>query len=736
MQDIETALAEIRVYRDGPVEHPFFVAVDDDQSYRRLKDETPMQAAAGTILRVSATCPGADVAPDLDAMTSTLRSAPGFKVLIGLGEYLTLLGRAELETQLSHFRDVLLEHGKVVVLCRGCRDALKRLAKEDPRFDSRRLCLLEESDNTLGMTLSPAGLNVGQLDGFRAALLAFEDGVPNVCVETELNFPNATIEVKRINTAYQAIRHLDPTFTVPEECGSSTQWTQLLNELMVHDTLSSVCNQHELTQYRPGTDYAQWLYFVALKARGTDRPYLSLVLDRTSTFAAFDENVLNVLLEVDPKEDNFNRLYEERKALIKNLSEADMAAFATRTKIKDTQRLHYLTDNTEVERKTIIECLATCDEMPLPYLTAHWPAMHHYLRDFAFNCGELSGQVRDYFARYKRQKVLNRLEPECLDRVATIARERQYNLLQTRDEVFDRIVKKQTVLFFVDALGLEFMGFIQARCAELSLRLDATVARANLPSITSMNKAFFENWPGRKVSIRDLDSLKHSGENGFDYQQTKLPIHLARELEIVDSVLERARTELASGDVRRVIIASDHGASRLVVVTGQELQYEVDNKGTHSGRCCAVCHLQGLESAAEENGYLVLADYGRFKGGRAASVEVHGGASWEEVMVPIIELTRLDHRISVTLVNNELIANYRTRPELTLFSTDDLSDVSVTLKGTRYTARKVDANRHSVVLEGVTRPGKYCAEVFEGVNLIGALDFVVRTGTGRENEML
>lgn len=736
MQDTETQLAEIRVYRDGPVAYPFFVAVDDVLSYRRLKDETPMQASTGAILRVSETCSRNDVAPDLDAVTSNIRYASGFSILIGLGEYLTLLGKTQLEETLTSLKDILLERGKVVVLCRGCRDILEKLSKEDPRFDSRRVCFHTPSDETLDMTLSPAGLNIGQLNGFKAALIAFEDGETHVCVQTQVNFPNAAIGIERISTAYQGVRHLDPTFGVPEACGSNAQWTQLLNDLVAKGNLQAAFEKHDFTRYRPGRDYPQWLYFIALKARGTDHPYLSFVLERTMAFDAFDENVLSGILEIDPKDSRFKSFYEERKTLIKALSEAELAAFSARTKIKDCKRLHYLTDNTEVERKAIIECLSGCSEIPSPLLATHWPAMHQYLRDFAFNCGELSGEVREYFARYKRQKVLNTLEPDCLARVAAIARERKYNLLQTRDEVLDRIAKQQTVLFFVDALGLEFMGFIQARCAELNLRLDAKVARANLPSITSMNKAFFDNWPGRKVSIRDLDALKHNGENGFDYQQTKLPIHLARELDIVDSVLQRAKTELSSGEVKKVIIASDHGASRLVVVNGQELQYEVDNKGTHSGRCCAACHLDGLESAAEENEYLVLADYGRFKGGRAASVEVHGGASWEEVMVPIIELTHLDHRASVTLVNNEIIANYRTKPELTLFSTDDLSNVAVTVKGTRYTAKKLDANLQTVVLDGVTRPGKYCAEVFEGVNLIGTVEFVVRTGTGRENELL
>jgi len=123
------------------------------------------------------------------------------------------------------------------------------------------------------------------------------------------------------------------------------------------------------------------------------------------------------------------------------------------------------------------------------------------------------------------------------------------------------------------------------------------------------------------------------------FENNVLPIHLAKELDIISGVIEKAATKLALRQYKRFLIVSDHGASRLAVLRRKEEQYETDTKGEHSGRCCKLFEPYDLPFAAEENGYLVLADYGRFKGSRAANVEVHGGASLEEVVVPIIELT-------------------------------------------------------------------------------------------------
>jgi hypothetical protein len=301
--------------------------------------------------------------------------------------------------------------------------------------------------------------------------------------------------------------------------------------------------------------------------------------------------------------------------------------------------------------------------------------------------------------------------------------------------VLEKINATNTCLYFIDALGVEFLGVIQAICAQMELRLRVEIARANLPTITSLNKDFYDNWMGEKVHIMELDEIKHKEKGGFDYQRTKLPIHLAKELDIIKSVLERAKTELNLRSSERVIITSDHGASRLAVINGQELKYDVDSKGTHSGRCCDACNLSGLEYATEENNYWVLADYGRFKGSRAASVEVHGGASLEEVVVPVIELTLINDKIEICLENPVITTSFRKKAEITLFSLNALDNISVVVGGKKYTAQKLDENRHKIIFPDIQRAGTYNADVFDDDNLIEKIEFTVRKEIAHENDL-
>lgn len=113
--------------------------------------------------------------------------------------------------------------------------------------------------------------------------------------------------------------------------------------------------------------------------------------------------------------------------------------------------------------------------------------------------------------------------------------------------------------------------------------------------------------------------IKHQGKENFDYEKTKLPIHLIRELEIVNDVIKSAFQKLKSGKYQKAIIVSDHGASRLAVIKENTMDFDVDSKGTHGGRCCAYsASLPKIETATVEDGYYVLAGYNRFKGGRKA----------------------------------------------------------------------------------------------------------------------
>ncbi len=166
----------------------------------------------------------------------------------------------------------------------------------------------------------------------------------------------------------------------------------------------------------------------------------------------------------------------------------------------------------------------------------------------------------------------------------------------------------------------------------------------------------------------------------------------------------------------------------------KEEKYDTDTSGEHSGRCCKLFHPNDLPFAAEENGYLVLADYGRFKGSRAANVEVHGGASLEEVVVPIIELSLKDSKITVKLVDETVIVDFRTGTEIKLFFNVPVQNVSAVVNGKSYQAMQTDSNHHTVKLPDTKRAGNYPADIYSGDDLIGQILIKAQGKSGKVND--
>ena len=106
--------------------------------------------------------------------------------------------------------------------------------------------------------------------------------------------------------------------------------------------------------------------------------------------------------------------------------------------------------------------------------------------------------MTEYFDAYKNQKITNTLEDDFLAKVEDFAQNRKYNRLPTRNEVIDRLDKTDTYLLWLDALGVEYLAFISNLVRTRGLSLSINIARSELPTITSMNRGFFDDWQGSK----------------------------------------------------------------------------------------------------------------------------------------------------------------------------------------------------------------------------------------------
>lgn len=735
----------VKKYLTSPVNTPYFLFISDGQ-YISAVDE--LSVLGLDFVPMSSFCYSSDKMPDIDGLLTYIEaadaSANGKKfVVTGLGEFLAIRGSDEASRTLSRLKDHNVGGAKVVLLLRGITSLIAEL-QSDPRFDSRRFSVVDKAECDLSFTLAAPSVGLPALSGFKAMLAELENGLcGHVVVSTAVNLDKAIFTIHKISNAYEGIKFSTRGFALARSCGNDDRWAELLTEInQSNGSLDEVFEKHDLGNNLEsdfyariaGSDYRNWLYFICLKSKATTlkNGYLRFVLDKTSRFEDFAGSVLNAIIDIQHMDHRFPSFYRERKDLVEKFPESDIADFVVNSRQVVPESIYKLTDGRRVEREEIIAWLSK--NGMIPQLEGIYPVLAAYLNKYVFKCDELADLLTAYFEAYKRQKLSNELEPAFLEKVDELALSRKFNRLPTRNEIIDSLDKSDTLLYWLDALGVEYLGLIEVLVQKRGLAMRVNIARAELPTITAINRDFFDAWQGRKEKNDELDDTKHKDAGGYNFTNNELPIHLAKELDIIAAMIDKAATELALRHCKRFLIASDHGASRLAVLRRKEEKYDTDTTGEHSGRCCRLFQPYDLPFAAEENGYLVLADYGRFKGSRAANVEVHGGASIEEVVVPVIELTLKDGSVKVKLIDETVTVDFRTGTEIKLFINSPMHDVSVILNGKPYSASQIDANHYSVKLPDIKRAGDYSADVYVGDNLIGNIMIRAKGKSGKVND--
>jgi hypothetical protein len=737
-------IASVKGYLESSVNTPPYFLFISDRQYKAVLEE--LSGLGLDFIPMSGFCSSEDKPPDVDRLITYIEAADVNAkrkkfVVTGLGEFLALLGKDKATFELSRLKDQNVGGTKVILLLRGLVSLIAGM-QSDLRFENRRYCIIDKAECDLSFTLADPSVGLSVLSGFKIMLTELENGrCGNVTVNTAVSLDKAIFTVHQISNAYEGIKFSTRGFALARSCGSDAHWVELLTELNQNNgSFDRVSEKHGLVRnlesdFYPriaGKDYRNWLYFICLKNKADtlQNGYLRFVLDKTNSFEDFIGNILNAIIEIPHTDKRYTSFYRERKVLVEKFPEPDIADFVVNNRQVVSESIYKLTDSTKAERQEIIAWLS--QNSFIPQIEYIYPVLAAYLKKYVFKCPELADLLTEYFEAYKKQKLYNELEPQFLEKVDELALSRKFNRLPTRDEIIDGMDKDDTFLYWLDALGVEYLGLIEDLAQKRGLSIRVNIARAELPTITSINRGFYDIWPeDRKKKNRELDDTKHKDAGGYNFINNELPIHLAKELDIITEMIDKAATELALRHCKRFLIVSDHGASRLAVLRRKEEKYNTDTTGEHSGRCCKLFQSYSLPFAAEENGYIVLADYGRFKGGRAANVEVHGGASLEEVVVPIIELSLKSGRVTVKLVDEVATIESSSGIEIKLFINTSIQDLNIIQNGKRYPVLRIDANHYSAKLPDIKKAGDYQIDVYTGDDLIGRVTINAQGKSGK-----
>lgn len=752
LKDINSCIEKVQqyLYRADITSYPYFINVESKECYIAIRDALEPLL---NVISVSHYCRSDDALPDMDNLMSDLRSATKNSLLIGFSQYLKLRGESLLNQNISKLKSLSTKNVKTVILCYQIERELQHELKNDLRLNNRIIFLKGNISPKPQFVFIKGILSNKNINNLNRGFKCFLQTQERICADTATIstiididvFKDSVCNVKLINNIFETIYLIDKNVysQLSAVDGTNDKWEYLVSKIELNGSFWGALEdeigeiekfERVFHKWNTFSDNQKWLYWLALKSFSRNNSYLSMAATCSTDITDFIKNIYNNILEYEYSDYNFKQVYMERKTLLNSVeSIRDITSFCALAESKKKNKIYFLTDITDIEKKEIVKCL--CDNMFTKkqindILEFIYPELWRYLLPFNFNKPLLD----NYFQDYKYQKLTNKIYPEFLELVNRNAENRDFNYeLPTRIEKFEKINRDNSLIYFFDALGVEYMGYITNKCNELGLEMKSSICRANLPSITSCNKDFLE-YIDEPINIKKLDEVKHDGEGDFDFKKTQYPIHIPKELEIIDEVLKNALTKLLS--YSKVIIVSDHGASRLVVINKQQYNFDVNSKGTHGGRCCEYSkEIQQVKYATEESGYYVLASYDRFKGGRAASVETHGGATLEEVVIPIIELTMKNSQIHIRFSEKEIVTSYKKKAELVLVSSCALKNVSVKIDEYFYPCEKNEGLNYYVPIANIKKAGKYVAEIYEDNNFIEKLDFRIRKESSAEKDL-
>lgn len=341
------------------------------------------------------------------------------------------------------------------------------------------------------------------------------------------------------------------------------------------------------------------------------------------------------------QDSNVEELAEERKRGLEeigiSLVAGELATFIKESKVFPIEQVApWLNCQTLMEKHELVRRIIEMEawEVPASVLKSY-PLLADYMQPYEF----CSIELNEYFSEYRRQKLKNYVTPEFCEKAKNVSVEAFG--ITSRDCILQTYANDpNTALLVVDALGAEYIPLILALAKKNSLDVETSlVAYSKLPTSTQFNSIA---WPKerRLQEIKVLDNIIHNGAEPHTVKPVEENFVALLEVFETKILMEVAK---AMTIYSCVILTADHGATRLAACAYQQGLIEtlpvseksvVDDWRYVTSIPKATPNEDLIENLSGT--HWCVKGYNRLpkKGGKPH--EMHGGATYEEMLVPVI----------------------------------------------------------------------------------------------------
>ena len=466
-----------------------------------------------------------------------------------------------------------------------------------------------------------------------------------------------------------------------------------------------------------------WLLWLWYKLELTSSgDYLCFAIQRAKKYEDIQAEIECAILECISNP-FFDTWIIERKTALKNMGVINICdEFWKRFDSIDDERtrLKLLSNSTHEEKVRIIEIVSVAlksgkslsDYKSL--LLDKYPDLVHYLAKSNY----LSGLLAEYIEKYKYFKIMDYYDFSISEDAMDI----DIFQFDTRGKILNSIkCSRDAYYLWIDGMGIEWVDLLIDKVMKKSplTMPHVEVGMAVMPTTTTVNMAKADP---ETVSekLNQLDSLSHiKDKNDCNYFSI-----IVKQFELIERISDIIVQLSIDYPEKSIVVTADHGMSRMAAKAFHEkssVDPPADAEVRNLGRYCIVSDASSIYSLArvyKEENCLAFREHSHFTCSGYAPGEIHGGASPEEWLVPIITFDNqqaekhVDSTVTYKLLSSEIKPDSAGNVLLKIKTSGKVTSVAVEIGTSMYQGSCLQGNQWNVAIPGLLVDTAYNVRVY------------------------
>ena len=474
------------------------------------------------------------------------------------------------------------------------------------------------------------------------------------------------------------------------------------------------------------TDNEKWVFYL----------WYQLGLNRSSDYISFavkqSENYHDLLSSLEcaiidcADNSNFDEWVLQREEILNKAGyNAPSHMFIEKfNQMVDTRiKLKILTGRTHEERTKILELVScalkegkTINDFKM-LLQKKYPDLLLYLKPSKY----LSGEIKEYMSAYK----INKISDTFSSQLSNAAGQIDCLEFNTRGAILYSLKNSIDSPYFLwfDGLGIEWVDMLldKIECIDSTISLSkVNIGTAVLPTITKANMEKTDPETISEKKIDDMDTLSHIKDKS-DCNYFSI---IAKQFELIETIARRIVETIRHYPDMEIIVTTDHGMSRMAA-KGFHLTQGVNPPSKadifNHGRYCILSpetDSPSVSNTKKDGNVVAFCTHNHFTFSGYAPGEVHGGATPEELLVPILHFAKVNQNgkkikpINYALESSEVLLNADGYVILTIKTDEPADSLVVDFNGKMINGSSIDHKTWIVRISSISAGSNYKIRIY------------------------